>query len=62
MNVEILLQLQSSFQDADGVVRLLFQLQTPRVGAGKRNVSVFMLKTVLAAHAKEVCLISEACV
>lgn len=61
MHVEILLQPQSSFQDTDGVVRLLFQLQTPRSSAGKRNVIVHAKETVLyfrfqnfTHHAKDV--------
>lgn len=53
VDVEILLQLQSSFQDADGVARLLFQLQTPRLSAGKRNGIV---------HANELYIISDLCV
>lgn len=52
VDVEILLQLQSSFQDADGVARLLFQLQTPRLSAGKRNGIV---------HANELYIISNLC-
>lgn len=54
VNVEVLLQLQSSFQDTDGVARLLFQLQT---NAGRTNKIVVMLETVV--QAKELDFISD---
>lgn len=46
VNVEIFFQLQSSFQDSDGVVRLFFQLQTSCLNRGKRNVFELIFETV----------------
>lgn len=55
VNVEVLLQLQRSFQDTDGVARLLFQLQT---SAGRTNETVVMLEIV---RAEELDFISDLC-
>lgn len=57
VNVEVLLELQRSFQDTDGVARLLFQLQT---SAGRTNETVVMLEIVFV-QAEELHLISDLC-